>query len=298
MKKTGVIIVLYNPDLEALSKTLDVLCPQADCICLVDNSTGSNRDALPPKDNVHYIPLGHNTGIAAAQNKGIAYLQQQECHYVLFCDQDSICPPHLLDNLKASFEALEAAHLPVAMVGPEPKSYHTDKTCYNKKGNYISHFDLKVDGNTHHFSEMHSLISSYSLTTTDILQAVGGMEEALFIDGVDNEWGWRARHRHNLKSYLDHSLSIIHFMGMPISLPVKKSPSMRLYYQYRNFIILSQRNYTPAFWIRHCRWTYLLKFFFYPVFISPRMQNAKSIIRGIRDGIRLAKTVNSQFKKR
>ena len=77
MKKTGVIIVLYNPDLEALSRTLDVLCPQADIICLVDNSTGSNIDALTPRDNVHYIPLGHNTGIAAAQNKGIAYLQQQ-----------------------------------------------------------------------------------------------------------------------------------------------------------------------------------------------------------------------------
>ena len=285
--KKGVIIVLYHPDLETLSKSLDTLSPQVDLICLVDNTSLSCAEAFSGKDKVHYIPLCKNTGIAFAQNRGIDFLRQQGCHYVLFCDQDSVSPSNLVTGLIATFEALSQAGFPVAVVGPDPIEPRNGKTCYSTSSIYITPSTIIVDGIPHHIHEMHSIISSYSLTTMDILDQVGPMEEALFIDGVDNEWSWRARHRCGLRSYLDHNLRIHHVMGTETSLPLRKSAPRRLYYQYRNFIILSHRSYTPSYWTRHCLWTYILKFFFYPLFMSPRVENFRNIIRGIRDGFRL-----------
>ena len=286
--KTGAVIVLYNPDLGVLSQSLDILCPQIDLICLVDNSSDSCEEALPLKPNVHYIPLYQNTGIAAAQNRGIDYLRLQGCHYLIFCDQDSTSPIGLIAHLKGAFESLLQAGLPVAVLGPEPINPKTGRSYYNKPDNNIRDIQLTVGTDEHQFTEVFSTLSSYSLTTIPILEEVGGLDESLFIDGVDNEWGWRARHFKGLKSYVDHSLKFEHHMGQSVNLPIniKKSAPMRLYYQYRNFFILSRRSYTPSFWIRHCAYTYILKLFFYPLFMSPRIQNARNILKGIRDGIR------------
>lgn len=284
--KTGAIIVLFNPEIEELDAALKLLVPQVDEICLVDNSSVSLADHFSRKEKIHYIPLLNNRGLAAAQNIGIEHFKKQRYEFVLFSDQDSSCSQGLVEQLREVYMELEEKGYKVATVGPTPLNKKTGKSYYRKKRAIRDKFRIQYGNKTFSITEMYSIISSYSLIRLSTFDEIGTFEEDLFIDGVDNEWGWRALALKGMKSFLIDDLAIYHFMGGKTKLPIKKSSAFRLYFQYRNFIILSRRDYTPAFWKWHCLWTYILKLFFYPVFESPRLQNLKNMLRGIRDGFR------------
>ena len=316
---TGAIIILYNPDLPAVEQALLKLLPQVDEVCLVDNSDTSLAQHFAGREKIAYIPLMHNTGIAFAQNEGIRHFQAKGFSDVLFCDQDSIGTEHLVEQLMSVRQALQQQGHRVAAIGPKPINRKTGRSYYNKPRNVIARFTIpanisrtlapshprtpentsrtpvpshpRTPENTshtpvYHIDQMHSIISSFSLISLSVINEVGLFEEPLFIDAVDNEWGWRAEYYHGLHSYMVNELTFNHMQGMPTRLPMKKSPAFRLYYQYRNFLVLLRRPYVPKFWKWHCAWTYTLKLFFYPLFVSPRLKNLRSILRGIRDGIR------------
>ena len=57
----GAILVLYNPNIDILSKALKSLTSQVNEICIVDNSENSNEKLLENFTNIHYIPLYKNT---------------------------------------------------------------------------------------------------------------------------------------------------------------------------------------------------------------------------------------------
>ena len=282
---TGSIIILYNPDIQAVEQALQKLLPQVDEVCLIDNSATSLADHFAARGRIHYIPLLRNTGIAYAQNQGIRYFREKDFEDVLFCDQDSTGTDHLVERLKTVRQALEQQGNRIAAIGPKPINPKTSRSYYNKPRNTIRQLSLTANGQTYHIDQTHSIISSFSLVRLSAFDEVGLFEEPLFIDAVDNEWCWRAEYHHGLASFMVHELSFSHMQGLPTRMPIKKSPAFRLYYQYRNFLILARRPYVPAFWKWHCAWTYLLKLFFYPLFVSPRLQNLRQILRGIRDGL-------------
>ena len=286
---TGAIIILYNPDLPAVEQALLKLLPQVDEVCLVDNSDTSLAQHFYGREKIAYIPLMHNTGIAFAQNEGIRHFQAKGFSDVLFCDQDSTGTDHLVEQLMSVRQALQQQGHRVAAIGPKPINRKTGRSYYNKPRNVIARFTIPENTSrtpVYHIDQMHSIISSFSLISLSVINEVGLFEEPLFIDAVDNEWGWRAEYYHGLHSYMVNELTFNHMQGMPTQLPMKKSPAFRLYYQYRNFLVLLRRPYVPKFWKWHCAWTYTLKLFFYPLFVSPRLKNLRSILRGIRDGIR------------
>ena len=73
--KIGAIIVLYNPDIPQLVKSLRVLEQSVGLLCLVDNSKKSYESDFKDFKTVKYIPLMENRGIAAAQNVGVKTLK-------------------------------------------------------------------------------------------------------------------------------------------------------------------------------------------------------------------------------
>ena len=81
-KKIGALIVLYEPDLSGFKSTFDSLLSQVDGICIVDNSIESHLLWFEGKDNVIYLPLLKNIGIAAAQNIGIEKLRDAGYEYI------------------------------------------------------------------------------------------------------------------------------------------------------------------------------------------------------------------------
>lgn len=282
---TGAIIILYNPDIASLEQALDTLLPQVDEVCLIDNSDTSMAARFEKREGVVYMPLLQNMGIAAAQNRGIRHFQEKGYDYVLFCDQDSQGTDHLVERLITVCKTLEEEGQQIAAIGPTPVNGRTGRSYYNKPKNIVEQFVVDADGETWHVDMMHSIVSSFSLVRLSAFNEAGLFEEPLFIDAVDNEWCWRAAHFHGLASFVVRELSFHHMLGQPTKLPVKKSAPARLYYQYRNFLVLLRRPYVPAFWKRHCAWTYLMKLFFYPLFVSPRLHNLRQILRGIRDGL-------------
>ena len=282
---TGAIIILYHPDTALLEQALERLIPQVDEVCLIDNSDISLADHFEGRKGIVYVPLLQNMGIAAAQNRGICHFREKGYDDVLFCDQDSRGTAHLVERLKAIRSVLEQQGHRIAAIGPKPINEKTGRSYYNKPRNVIRQLTVDTNGEAYHVDLVHSIISSFSLVRLAAFDEVGLFEEPLFIDAVDNEWGWRAEHFHSMRSFMVHELTFSHMQGQPTRMPFKKSSAFRLYYQYRNFLVLLRRPYVPFFWKWHCMWTYLLKFFFYPLFVSPRWQNLCQMLRGIRDGL-------------
>ena len=100
------------------------------------------------------------------------------------------------------------------------------------------------------------LISSGSLIPMNAIDAIGNMDEALFIDHIDTEWflraksaGWQAFGV--CDAVMEHHLgeSTLHvWWGRWRSLPVH-SP-FRYYFIYRNSILLHRRRYANQAWRR------------------------------------------------
>lgn len=282
----GAVIVLYNPVFEDLKNAIDKLYPQVDTICLVDNSSDDNSNKIKILEKINYIPLCENNGIAKAQNIGIRYLQEKGCQFILFCDQDSSCEEGLVEKLVSMYLNLEENGYNISVVGPTPYNKNTLKGYTDRKEDITDVFETTVDGQHYHIQERFTIPSSYSLARATTFNEVGYMEEDLFIDGVDFEWCWRTRFYYNRKAYRVGELKFAHLFGEDTNLPINRSTSFRLYYQYRNFIRLARREYMPAYWKRKNLIKYIMKFFAYSIFLYPRFENFKQILKGITDGIK------------
>jgi len=72
---TAAVVVLYHPELSLLARLLESVLSQVDALIVVDNTPNPSAQFTELfakyRDQVTYIPLGDNMGIATAQNVGI-----------------------------------------------------------------------------------------------------------------------------------------------------------------------------------------------------------------------------------
>lgn len=282
----GAIIVTYNPNFKILHQAIKALQNQVNQICIIDNSSFDYSDFYLTYDNIKYFPLKKNIGIASAQNIGIQYFESVSYKFVLFSDQDSIAPDHIVENLYKSYKEISRKIPNIATIGPLPINRTTGKE-YIYKRNIKKRFPPNTFNVPYTIYEMHSIISSLSFTKLSTFKEIGYFEEKLFIDGVDNEWCWRSFNKAQLRTFLVYDLQFSHFQGYSESKSnIKKSNPFRIYYQYRNFIILSKRAYSPLYWKLENAIKFLIKLFYYPCFVSPRVQFLKRILHGCIDGFK------------
>ena len=282
-KKIGALIVLYEPDYSGFISTFDSLKSQVDGFCIVDNSTVSHLSWFMSNENVIYVPLLKNIGIAAAQNIGIAKLHNAGYSHILFADQDSIAFHNLVDNLFSAFGLLLENGFKIAIVGCNAIDTKTGLTYKSNNVNKYNHYVI----NGRDFTHVDYVRSSISLTNFDIIDYVGGMDEGLFIDGVDCEWCWRARVK-GYRTFISEDSIIYHCLGKDdrrlltkeITIP---SPN-RLFYQYRNFLWLLHRGYVPLRWKLKNFAKYLIKIPYYSLFCSPGGAYFRNIMSGIGAG--------------
>jgi rhamnosyltransferase len=286
-KAIGAVAILFRPNWETTTKALKKLSEQVDLVVVVDNTPDiENSEYVKDIPNCKLIPLKENIGIAAAQNKGIAYIQEAGYEFVVFSDQDSIAPDGLIDNLVSTYRLLENEGLPVATIGPLPIQRQTGQPVLDpqniREKRRIKNIEImRMDG----------IISSFSLMRLDTLKKVGGMKENLFIDGVDVEWCWRAKSLYGLNSFLIPSLTISHMLGEGSSKTSIRIPTpFRTYYQFRNYFILKRLSYTPSWWKKKNGLKYFVKAFYYPLMLKPRGQYLKNIWKGLVDGIKFKDT--------
>lgn len=258
------VIVTYFPDPEQLQELLESLVGQVEATVIVDNTPSPGAASLETvltavhPHTGHIIRFGENRGVAAAQNAGIAWAKEREFGYVLLLDHDSVLDAGMVEKLRDAAEDLLASGISLAAIGP----------CYINPAPERMASILQIGAlHVHHLScpglltdavvRGDVLISSGTLIPVHTIETIGGLEESLFIDGVDHEWCLRARGR-GYSSYVACKAILRHRLGAgavrywfgrwryaPIHSPV------RHYYMLRNALLLSRRPYVPLAWTIH-----------------------------------------------
>lgn len=286
----GAVMVLYAPDLDVTDKAIEAILPQVDLLCIVDNTPGADLSARFTDNRIHYIAMSGNSGIAAAQNRGTRWLLDRGVDFLVYTDQDSETRPDTIARLMHGYTILTDGGVKVGLAGTLPVNRETGEPYRLSARRIDSPDDLRRIPGAEGISEYYSAISSISLIPRRAMLDNGGFDESLFIDGVDHEWCWRAWHTHAYRTFIVRDAVIDHCLGQGdrhlAARQVHIASADRAYYQFRNYLWLKRLEYTPAYWIKKNGLKYAVKFFYFPIMVSPRGKYLKNILRGIRDGLR------------
>jgi len=187
------IIVAYRPDTEKLSELIRACLNQCSGIVLINNGNPKNL-SIPQHPRLKFIQLEDNIGLASAQNLGVKWAKNGGYSHIVFFDQDSHPDQGLVSILSAAFETLETMGARPAAVGP----------CLidNRDGIRSPFVRFHLWGikrifpsEATPFINCDFLISSGLFTSITRFHTIGTWEDALFIDNVDMEWSFRARHQ-------------------------------------------------------------------------------------------------------
>lgn len=287
--KIFAVVVTYFPDLTHLEGFLNELDSQFDGIVVVDNGSAASLEIMnlcSNYQNINLILNNINLGIGAAQNIGIKYsLSMQMTHIVLF-DQDSMIHTGFAQQMLNAENILKSQGISIGALGP--------KLIDQTTGNIIP-FITFVSGikkrisviHDHQILECFSLLSSGTMISQSALNLVGNINEKLFLEYVDVEWGARARSL-GLISFGVGSAKLIHNLGDrrikigPIIVPLH-SP-LRHYYTMRNAVAMQKLSYIPNYWKVYDAIRTIRGFFTFALFNPPRTQQVKYMIVGLYHG--------------
>lgn len=285
------ILVTYHPDLAVLAQQLAALAPQVGHIVLVDNaSPGAGvRDFCAGQAALDLIALPENRGLAAAMDIGIARARGLAgVSTVLLMDQDSVPAPGMVVELAAALTRLAATEK-VAAVGPRFRDAREPADAPFVRIRFPFNRKLRCAGGCTEI-RCDFLISSGCLIPLAVLDAVGDMDAALFIDNVDLDWCFRATAAgyslHGVcAARLQHHLGDARrrIPGLPRGVVVH--PPQRLYYMMRNRVLLYRRAYTPARWIAQDMPRLIVKLLLFALLVPPRWRNLRCMVAGLKAGL-------------
>jgi rhamnosyltransferase len=296
---TGVcaVIVLYQPDLGVLSGLIEGILDQVDRITVVNNGSSSETavelERMERANGVHVIHCADNVGVAAAHNLGIEWARAMGCSYVLLLDQDSIPATSMVEELLNAVDVLRRRSISIAAVGPRYVDAHTGiASPFARLGRFRPERVSCPHDNTNDLIETDFLISSGSLIPVEVFERVGLMDAGLFIDHVDTDWVFRAKHfgysvfgvcsasmRHSLGS-ATLRFWFLRWRNAPLHSPE------RHYYAFRNSLLLFRRPYAPWRWIVNDLTMLTYMWSFYPLFAPQRMRRIHLMMKGIWHGVR------------
>ena len=225
--KLAVGIVLYNPDLKRLKRSLEKLGENVDMIILVDNGSKNIEDIRGICDKrILLIENGKNLGIAAALNMVVEAANKAKCNYLLTLDQDSVMKEGALAKM---LEYIDKEG--VAIVCPRIVDINKTKQKVGKE----------------EIEEISRCITSGSLMNLELCNKVGKFDEKMFIDFVDFEYCKRIQLA-ELKILRVNSAELEHEVGrrtkkrfLFITLYPTNHNKERVYYYGRNLAYYKNR---------------------------------------------------------
>ncbi|WPO79524.1 glycosyltransferase [Flavobacterium sp. KACC 22761] len=274
--KLAAIVIVYNPNVKSFIFNLEKLRGNVDKIVLYQNSIldVETREYCDLYGNIVVIGDGRNVGIGSALNSGIKFLNEEDFTHVLTLDQDSYFKD---DHLKKFINLI-----------------------YNFKENNIGVFapnfsnrgELLVNNSKEPFEESDA-ITSGSIFPLGIFDLVGGFNENLFIDTVDQEFCYRIKRDFGLKTIIFPSIELIHELGYPLKimfgLTTQNYSSFRTYYLVRNHILL-WKNY-PKFYKKEYKLNLIKNYILYRIVKIilgeiDKSNKIKSIFKGVYHGLK------------
>lgn len=185
MKLAGVV-TLYHPD-EGVLENIRSYLSELDLLYVLDNTEEPEEKwaaAFSSMERVRYVPFHENKGISYALNYALE--EAKDFDFLLTMDQDSRFPAGAMKKYKEEFFRYDAAY-------PRRAAMYT--VDYDEKETDTAPKDIAVG------------ITSGSILPVAIARALGGFDEALFIDEVDSEYCYRAE---------DRGYHIVEFPGIPL----------------------------------------------------------------------------------
>ncbi|MBT5490770.1 glycosyltransferase family 2 protein [bacterium] len=279
MKKIFTILVAYNPKENELVNAIERLKKQTDIVVVCNNS---NYDVEFEDEKVKVFNFRDNLGIAKAQSIGMKWAFDNGAEFILQMDQDSEADDKLVENLVKCYDELTDKGYDIGLVGPQDYDKETQKINKGRisKGTYIE------DTN---YVFMNQTLSSGSLIPKKTYKKIGGMEDDLFIDAVDEEYCWRIIEA-NMKVVKNNDALLAHKIGegeqnIIGSINLVISSPIRYYYQFRNVLLLSTRSYAPVYWRVSMLVKVGLKLVVFPFRVKDGRKIFGYMIKGIKDGL-------------
>ena len=291
------IIVTFNPDHELLFQEIANLPPDSSLV-IADNCSATDVlqeiQKLTRKPNrTQFIQNPKNLGLGAALNLGVheAMRVWPETQYLLLLDQDSIPNPGAIQKLFIACQQLIHEHGAMGCVGPhliDPATglshgFHCIKNCIWAR-NYREPTHIEP-------VSCSGINGSGTLMPVALFNALGGLDEGLFIDHVDTDWSFRVLATGGFlygipDAVFHHSMgeSCKRFwFGRWRTYPMR-SP-LRHYFLFRNAVNLMKRSYVPFVWKFWAAVKLILTFMIHLFFDRERFLQAKSMLKGILNGL-------------
>ncbi|MDO4899380.1 glycosyltransferase family 2 protein [Actinomyces sp.] len=285
------VVVTYHPT-SGCEGLLEVLAAQCARVVVVDNGSTETEllrlRAQCDRTGAVLIETGHNAGIARAQNRGISEARALGARWVLLSDDDSAPTPGMVSRLVNAAETAGRTRR-VAAIGPLVRENNgADDLVYVPRRwgpRRASPTELDTP-----LLSVAFLIASGCLIDLRALDDIGGMNEDLFIDHVDLEWGLRAHSRgYELlvatAARMDHSLG-----DQVIEIPGRRQPvhvhaPVRNYYMVRNTLWLVGSGLLPPLWRVGYLW-WLAKYSGFNVLVNaPRRERLAAVLQGVADAV-------------
>lgn len=275
----GAVLVVYKPDLALTERLLTRLYGQTEEVVIVDNSP-TPHDFTKVISHYHYIHLADNSGIAHAHNAGLIYLLKAGCEYAILLDQDSLIPSDMVFNLSSLLKASSKIKQNIVAIGPRIRCSFSDKKVNPKVQKEVFEYEDLVG--------VTQIIASGMMIDLSALDQIGLKDESLFIDGVDHEWCWRARSMGFDIAKAKH-IEMVHRLGDSrskfVGVTYKVGAPIRLYYQFRNILLLCRRPYVPNYWKVRCLFFMPIRLFLNSVMQKHKRKRLGFMLKGIFDGI-------------
>lgn len=274
VKKVCGVIISYNPNIDRLYENVSALVSQVSELVIVDNASHnilSIQDRLSCIDRISYILNDNNEGIAKALNQGLEFARHRNYKWALTMDQDSV----VSDNLILAYsEYMDWDKIAIICPLVEYKNYHRKKD---------------HTGNAYDYVE--ACMTSGSLTNVDAWKYVGGFDEWMFIDYVDNDFctnlginGYKILRANN--AILQHELGNAEKINIFFcNVVVFKYSKMRNYYYVRNIIYYIKKYSFKINIIKHIL-ILLYAEFKKILFESNKIESGSSFFKGLWDGIK------------
>jgi rhamnosyltransferase len=200
----------------------------------------------------------------------------------------------MVEALECQLKMIASEGANIGAIGPTFTDINAD---------VVSKFQVSVPGRWFYRHETPSpdlpniealtLITSGLLIPIPVLEDVGLMREDFFIDHVDIEWSHRARSK-GYSLWGTGQARMRHRMGESESLRVwyfgwrneSYYKPERLYYRFRNLVVLWRSDYIELGWKIRNSW-YWLGFLYSHLFFGPNpLASLKIAARGVCDGLR------------
>lgn len=275
MEKIICGIVLYNPEINRLKENIYSIKEQVDNIIFFDNGS-KNFDKIKyyirsiNKDFI-IINSNKNCGIAYALNRIAQYAINNGYNWLLTLDQDTVVNKNLI--------SIYRKYLDLPMLG-QLSCLFTDRNADKvQKSKKLAYQKVKY------------CITSGTLIKLEALEKVGGYDEQLFIDWVDNEICCRLR-TFNYETYRINFYGFLQEMGhiKENKILFKKvyTPNynpIRYYYNARNSIYVSRKyNDENVYKILFNQFKMATMISF---FEHKKLKKVKAIFKGIKAGFKI-----------